>query len=152
MLAKLALLLSLAIQASNPKVQPREARLYARWVLREAAAQHADPWVFQAIIARETRWTPTEVRHETDGSCSVGLGQINVDCAPRIVAPLLDPRTNIRRVGAVLAHLKSSCRHDCQDLGWLRAYNPGSAAYFEAVLAAVQRYHAAMGRAFRVAS
>ena len=136
-----SLVLALAIRASNPAVSPDRAQVYAKWVQHEAARRHLDPWLFQAIIDRETRWTPQAIRHESDGSCSVGLGQINGSCVESNTSALLDPHINIERMGLMLSRMRSSCRHDCEHLGWARAYNPGSPAYFEAVRKAVDAYH-----------
>ena len=140
MLIRLAL--AVAIQASNPSVPSETARTYATWVTHEAEEHHLDPWIFQAIIHRETRWTPGLTRHEVDGSCSVGLGQINVPCNNPRAKKLLDPHENIKRMADFLDGAKRECRTDCVNLGWLRAYNPGSHDYFVAIRDDVRRHHA----------
>jgi hypothetical protein len=76
----------------------------------------------------------------------VGLGQINVRCGSPDVAVLRQPRENLRRMGAFLSHIRTSCTHDCENLGWLRAYNPGDAEYLSAVQAAVRKAHAQDGQ------
>ena len=142
MLSKLVLALVLAIQSTNPLLSTQTVRRYATWVAKEAEAHSLDPWLFPAIVRRETHWSTLEVRHESDGTCSVGLGQINGPCTRQAVLPMLDPHKNIRRMAEYLAHFRATCRTDCGDLGWLRAYNPGSPSYFEAVREAVHQYHA----------
>jgi hypothetical protein len=137
--------LVLAIQHTNPEVPRRRARQYATRIQAEAKTYDLDPWVFVAIIDRETRWVPRLVRHEADGSYSVGLGQINVH-STKEVRPLRQGRTNIARMGWFLNHIRATCRSDCEDLGWLRAYNPGSAVYFTAVREQVRTYRAQAGQ------
>jgi hypothetical protein len=139
-------LLALAIHQANPAL-PEETRYrYAAWVLADAKQHQLDPWVYVAIVRRETRWTTGITRYEFNGSCSVGLGQINVPCDTPDLVQLLDARTNLRRMGTFLTHLRSTCQNDCQNLGWLRAYNPGSAEYFTAVRDAVRTFHAQNGQ------
>lgn len=144
MLVEIAL--SLAIRHSNPSISETTANTYAQWVVEEATTRELDPWIFQAIVHQETRWTPGLVRHETNGSCSVGLGQINGKCDIASVTPLKDPHANIKRMGAVLTYFRSTCRSKCEDLGWLRAYNPGSPAYFAEIREAIRKYHAQNGQ------
>jgi hypothetical protein len=139
MLLELALMA--AIHKTNPELPSSTTRQYAQWVLAEAKKTSLDPWLFQALIHRESRWHPTVVRHERDGSCSVGLGQINGPCKPAVVAPMLDPHANIQRMGAFLSGARDRCRTDCGDLGWLRAYNPGDQVYLQAIKKAVANYH-----------
>lgn len=141
-----ALLLSAAIQHSNPHLSHRERDRYASWVLEEAREHSLDPWIFPALINRETHWTATALRHEADGSCSVGLGQINVRCSSPEVVALQQPHANLHRMGAFLSRIRASCTHDCENLGWLRAYNPGDAEYLSAVQAAVRNAHAQDGQ------
>src|ERR1700727_1702240 len=142
----ISVLLAAAIQHSNPRLPPQDRAHYASWVQEEASAHSLDPWIFHALINRETRWTATAVRHERDGSCSVGLGQINVHCTASAMQPLLDPHANLRRMGSFLARIRSACRRDCDNLGWLRAYNPGNAEYLSAVQADVRKHHAEDGQ------
>jgi hypothetical protein len=140
-----SVLLAAAIQHSNPRLSPRDRAHYASWVREEARAHNLDPWIFHALINRETRWTATAVRHEGDGSCSVGLGQINVPCTAVAMQPLLDPRTNIHRMGSFLAKIRGACTRGCASLGWLKQYNPGNAEYLSAVQADVRKHHAEGG-------
>jgi hypothetical protein len=86
------------------------------------------------------------VRRERDGSCSVGLGQINTRCGSSDVEILLSARNNISRMGYFLARIRRACRRDCANLGWLRAYNPGDPAYLAAVQAYVRNAHAQDGQ------
>ena len=141
MLSKLVVALVVAIQGVSPSLSHTTALKYARWVDRTAHERRLDPWIFVAIVDHETRWDARVVRHEHDGTCSVGLGQINVPCGDSYIAPLQDPRVNIRRMGKILQHLKSHCRYACEDLGWLRGYNPGSEQYLAGVQAEIRRHH-----------
>jgi hypothetical protein len=125
-----------------------QAHKYAVWVLADAKQYHLDPWIFVAIVQRETRWVNGLVRYESNGSCSVGLGQINLSCDSPEIAPLRDARTNLQRMGQFLNHIRSSCKNNCRDLGWLRAYNPGSAEYFNSVREVVRVYDAQDGEPF----
>ena len=140
MLSKLVALVA-AIQGASPALSHTTALTYARWVDRTAHEYRLDPWIFVAIVDHETRWDAHAVRHEHDGSCSVGLGQINGSCSDGFIVPLQDPYINIRRMGAFLQHLKSSCRYSCGDLGWLRGYNSGSERYLSGVQAEVRKHH-----------
>jgi hypothetical protein len=135
-------LLALAIRQVNPSLPDDRTYRYAAWVLRDAKNHNLDPWIYVAIAGRETRWTTGITRYEFDGSCSVGLGQINVPCNSPDLVPLLDARSNIRRMGVFFDRIRKECRHDCTDLGWLRAYNPGDHVYFAAVRDAVRTYDA----------
>ena len=137
----LSALLSAAIHSSNPQLPPKEVARYTSWVIEEAREHSLDPWVFHAIIHRETHWTATAVRHERDGSCSVGLGQINTRCNSSDIKVLLNPRNNLSRMGYFLARIRRMCRKGCAELGWLRRYNPGDADYLHAVQAAVRSCH-----------
>lgn len=137
------LALALAIRQTNPKVDHARADKYAAWVVEEADKRALDPWLFQAIIYTESRWTARVVRVEGDGSCSVGLGQINLArCEKDKIEELKEPQTNLQRMGEFLERIRSTCRYKCDGLGWLRAYNPGSKKYVPAVAAALERYHA----------
>lgn len=139
-------LLAVAIQVSNPRLPQQDSRRLASWVYEEARARRLDPWVIHALVNRETHWTASAVRHESNGTCSVGLGQINVPCTAAAMQPLLGPHVNLRRMGHFLAGIRAACRHDCDGLGWLRAYNPGDAEYLSAVQADVRKHHAEDGQ------
>src|ERR1039458_4096639 len=143
---RLVLSLALAIQGSNSHIPPATVTLYATQAEHIAKARHLDPWLLEALVERETRWTATAVRHEANGSCSAGLGQINGPCRAGFIQPLLDPRVNLLRTARFLVHLRDGCRTACQALGWLRGYNPGSPGYLEAIREAVKKHHAQDGQ------
>jgi hypothetical protein len=136
------ILLALAIRQSNPTLSDEVRYQYAAWVHADARQHGLDPWIYVAIIDRETRWKTGITRYEFNGSCSVGLGQINLPCTSPELEKLLQPRANIRRMGKFFERIRSTCTHDCQNLGWLRAYNPGDSVYFNAVCDAVRSYDA----------
>lgn len=134
-------MIAMAIHSINPVLPDATVRDYAATVVEQADRHALDPWLIVEIVHRETHWIPTlPVRHEHDGSCSVGLGQINVPCGPQM-APLLEPHANLRRTASVLDKLRGHCMKDCGGLGWVRAYNPGSKVYGPAIVAAVKARH-----------
>jgi hypothetical protein len=137
----LLLAVALAIHQINPALPDTTVREYAGAVVAQADAQALDPWLLVEIVHRESHWIASLVRHENDGTCSVGLGQINGSCATPVVAPLLEPRTNIARTASVLAYLRSHCTHRCRALAWVRAYNPGSRGYASDIIGKVRRRH-----------
>lgn len=139
--------LATAIQHSNPAVTEPRASQYASWVAEAALKNHTDPWIFIAIINRETGWNPELVRRESNGTCSVGLGQINSlgPCTTDHIATYTDPHANIERMGKLFYIFHETCREDCGDMHWLRRYNPGSPAYLAAIIQAVKNYHAQTG-------
>jgi hypothetical protein len=143
MLVETALMLE--IQRTNPKVPEPQARKFASWVLEEADRNNLDPWLFHGIVYIESRWTPGVVRREEDGSCSIGLGQINVRrCEASKVQPLRDPRENLRRMGDFLSTIRDSCLKNCQGLKWLRFYNYNNKRYVTGLVGpVVDRCHAA---------
>jgi hypothetical protein len=111
--------------------------------MEEAGKNSLDPWVFHGIVWTESRWTAHVVRREQDGSCSVGLGQINVRCDSKQVKVLQDPRENLKKMGVFLGNLQTSCKKNCSGLGWLKAYNWNDKAYVpQKVEPIVQRCHA----------
>jgi len=124
------------------------ANSYASWVVEAATKNNTDPWIFVAIIDRETGWNPALVRNESNGTCSVGLGQINSigPCTAAHTSTFTDPHANITRMGQLFYIFRETCRENCQDLGWLRRYNPGSPAYLAAIIQAVKNYHAQNGQ------
>lgn len=138
----IGLALAMEIQRYNPAL-PEVTRLqYAEWVVEEAESKGLDPWVFHGIIATESRWAYYAFRRENDGSCSVGLGQINVKCTSPRAKSLKDPHENIKTMGSFLSTLKATCAHHCDGLGWLKRYNPGDSAYVpKKVEPIVQRCH-----------
>lgn len=134
--------LALEIHRINPSVSQQKSVVYAHWVMEEAEPRGIDPWIFHSLIYQESRWTPSVVAHEKNGSCSVGLGQINVSCNSPQVALLKQPRENLRRMGSFLGKLKTGCKERCEELGWLRGYNPGSPQYLVEIRKRVDENHA----------
>lgn len=132
--------LALAIHTINPALPEKVAQEYARDVAHLASRSHLDPWLIVELVRTETRWQPAHVRHEHDGTCSVGLGQINGPCTPGHVARLLDPRRNLRRTAAILVHLRETLGG--AEVRWLHGYNPGAPEYVPTILAAVRARHA----------
>lgn len=142
MLLETALLLE--IRSTKPTLKEQTAQMYTQYVLQEADRQVIDPWVFHGIIKIESEWTSKAFRKEGDGSCSIGLGQINVKCDDKKrIAELSDPKKNIEAMGSFLGRIKNTCRKKCDGLGWLVRYNPGNHQYVGWVSGVVQRCHAA---------
>lgn len=123
--------LVLAIQDTNPKLSKETALEYAGWVKEASDQSGIDPWLFHAIIKHETSWNNNKsVRHETDGTCSIGLGQINLKyCWSKKRDILLNPHYNILLMGETLFYMKGFCKKNCANYGWLRYYNPGDPTY-----------------------
>lgn len=100
-----------------------------------AAAMQQDRYTVEAIIHAESRGDATVVKHETNGSCSVGLMGINVpDCEPVQVEHLLSPEANIRAGTAILKQGAFFCREHpknaaCKRGGAIALYNPGDKEY-----------------------
>lgn len=88
-----------------------------------------------AIIHTESRGQAGVVRHESNGTCSAGLGGINGPCD----APLLDPGQNVRAIVRILRAGRTFCarspRHRVCQAGALGAYNGGSGSYVRRVKA-----------------
>lgn len=128
-----------AILFTNPGLSEPQALIYAQQVESQTTEQGVDPWLVDAIIERESKWRRTVFRREHDGSCSVGLGQINVrNCDPQKTDRLRDPLENIRRTTLQLAMIKKICpkvwkKNRCQGLGWVGLYNPGDRRYARAI-------------------
>lgn len=122
--------LAMEIQRTNPKLDDKVSQKYARLVVEEATARDLDPWVFHGIIHTETRWKAGIIVHEHDGTCSIGLGGINVKkCDSPRARELRDPQRNIQAMGSFLSTIRARCAHHCDGLGWLRAYNGGDREY-----------------------
>jgi hypothetical protein len=134
--------LTLEIQRTNPKVPTPTAQDYTRWVLEQAQERDIDPWVFHAIIHIESRWSYWAFRKEQDGTCSVGLGQINVKCDSPRAKELKDAHTNILAMGEFLGHLKDKCHQKCDNLRWVIPYNAGNPEYIGWVRKRVGDEHA----------
>lgn len=139
--------LAVEIHRTNPALNDETRVQYASWVVEEATARDLDPWVFHAIIHVETRWKAGIVVHEHDGTCSVGLGGINVACDSSRAKDLRDPHANIQAVGVFLTRIRRRCAYRwCSDhngLGWLRMYNGGQDYVTRLVGPIVERCHAA---------
>jgi hypothetical protein len=135
--------LMLEIQRTNPRrVDENKAALYSGWVVEQAREHNLDPWLLHSLIYVESRWVAKVVRLEGDKSCSVGLGQINVaDCNEQKIRKLQDPHENLRHIGARLELLQRTCKKNCEGLGWLQGYNPGSKSYVRLVETVLRRCH-----------
>jgi len=138
---RLAVQIALAIHQINPLLSVHTSRSYAAAFVAASKRNGIDPWLLVEVVHRETRWIPTLVRHEHNGSCSVGLGQVNGSCEASFVLPLLGARRNLRRSARILGQLRSHCTSDCAAMAWLRGYNPGSPSYAPTILEAVRRRH-----------
>lgn len=68
-----------------------------------AHAEHVDARTLAAIVAIESHGQPHLVAHERNGTCSVGLGMVNVpDCSPARISALQDPAFNLRVAAKIL--------------------------------------------------
>lgn len=137
--------LAMEIQRTNPKVPEPRANEFAGWVVEEANRNNIDPWLIHGIVHIESRWTPGVVRHENDGSCSIGLGQINVlHCESAKIKPLRDPRENLHRMSDFLSTIRNACLKNCEGYKWLRFYNYNNKHYVTGLVGpVVDRCHAA---------
>lgn len=132
--------IALEIQRTNPKVSETMAQQYSAWVMEESVRNDLDPWLLHGIAHVESRWTAKAFRKERDGSCSVGLGQINVgNCEPGRVQTLKDPRENLRAMSDFLSTIRSTCRKNCEGLRWLRFYNYNNKQYVSGLVEPVIR-------------
>jgi hypothetical protein len=134
--------LMMEIQRTNPKVPAETAQKYTWWVMDQAQVREIDPWVFHAIIHIESRWSWWALRREQDGTCSIGLGQINAKCDSPKAKELRDPKANIEAVGEFLGHLKDRCHLRCDNLNWVVPYNAGNPQYIGWVRKRVGDEHA----------
>lgn len=95
-----------------------------------------------AVVFVESRGQAGIVRHETNGSCSVGLGGVNVpDCDPVAVAHLQQAQANLRASAVILRAGRRWCAEHpghgvCRRSGAIGMYNPGDKAYRVKVRAA----------------
>jgi hypothetical protein len=81
-------------------------------------ARHADvdELTLATIVAIESHGQAGLVSREKNGSCSVGLGMVNVpDCDPKKVAALRDPATNIRAAARTLSATMRWCKRHRAD-------------------------------------
>lgn len=78
-------------------------------ILSEARTRE-EALTLAAIVHVESRGQPGLVGVEKNGSCSVGLGMVNVpDCDPDKIQSLKDPVTNIRTSAKILRATRSWC-------------------------------------------
>lgn len=111
-----------------------------------------------AVVHVESRGQAGIVRHETNGSCSVGLGGVNVpDCDPVAVAHLQQAQANLRASAVILRAGRRWCAEHpahkvCRASGPIGMYNPGDKAYRVKVRAAQRAIRALVRAAGRRAS
>lgn len=80
-------------------------------IFSTAHAAHVDPHTLGAIVYLESRGQPHLVAKERNGTCSVGLGMVNVpDCDPVRISSLQDPAFNLRVAALVLRANQRWCR------------------------------------------
>jgi hypothetical protein len=109
-----------------------------------ARAEHVDAATLATLVAVESTGRAWLEIHEHDGSCSVGLGGVNVPgCEPGRVAELKDPATNLRAAAKHLAAGRRYCATHPRDRICLRGgavarYNPGD-RHYAARVAAMRR-------------
>lgn len=130
----LELSLAMAIRATQPSLPQHLVTTYAKTVAEESRKNHIDPWIFFAIVKRESTWRSSVIGYEDEGSCWVGLGQIRVPgCSAEEVQKLRNPIYNLHR-SAVLQHdaMRWSAKHRT-GRHWLFLYNC-SAKYVSFVL------------------
>lgn len=89
-------------------------KVLAPWmalVLSTATAERVDPATLGAIVYLESRGQPHLVAKERNGTCSVGLGMVNVpDCDPMRISSLQDPAFNLRVAAKILKANQRWCR------------------------------------------
>lgn len=125
------------------------------FIRAEAKAQGQDPWTMAAIVFTESRGNPSVVKHELDGSCSVGLAGINVPgCDEVAVEHLKLAQANLRAQAVILKKGAEWCREHpktapCRRGGAVAQYNAGDKGYAARVLGvrkALMREARAKGR------
>lgn len=80
-------------------------------IVATASAEHVDERTLAAIVYLESKGQPYLVAHERNGTCSVGLGQVNVpDCDPARISELHDPEFNLRVSAKILRANQRWCR------------------------------------------
>jgi len=110
------------------------------FIRAEARAQGQDPWTMAAIVFVESRGNPSVVKHELDGSCSVGLAGINVPgCDEVAVEHLKLAQANLRAQAVILKKGAEWCRAHaktapCRRGGAVAQYNAGDKGYAARVL------------------
>lgn len=108
-----------AIGVSRPGLPLETRKRWAQGLIEVAKAQNFDPLSGWAIIHHESRWRPGAV--SPDGE-DYGLAQIRArylsacrsstssEACKAAKASLLDPLTNIRRMGAIIDSWRTTCR------------------------------------------
>ncbi len=128
----------------------RFAAILAIWTLiqGEAKAAGVSPLTFAAIVHVESRGQPGAIKHEANGSCSVGLGQVNVsDCDEAAVTRLLVPAANLRAAAGILkAGARYCLSHRCPRGGAVAMYNAGDKGYARRVFAVRRQLRRAVVR------
>lgn len=105
------------------------------FILAEAKAVGIDPLKLAAVVHTESRGQAGVIRRETNGSCSVGLGGVNVpDCDQVAVDHLLQAQANLRAAAVILKRGEEWCHARptwavCRRGGPIAMYNPGDRAY-----------------------
>ena len=85
-------------------------------IFSTAAEAKVDPYTLGAIVYLESRGQAHIVSKERNGSCSVGLGQVNVpDCAPERISALRAPAYNLRVSAQILRANERWCRKHRKD-------------------------------------
>jgi hypothetical protein len=80
-------------------------------IVAMASAERVDPRTLAAIVFLESKGQPHLVARERNGTCSVGLGQVNVpDCDPMKISSLHDPAYNLRVSAKILKANQRWCR------------------------------------------
>ncbi len=145
---KLIAALALLIQAANPSLAPSRSQDYSQALVQFAEQEGVDPLLVESVIFHESRWRSSAFRKENNGSCSVGLGQINIPgCDPTKIALLKNPLTNIRRVVRHLSLCREVCPKarkpkKCVHHGWVGLYNPGDPTYVARIMRRVNDHAA----------
>lgn len=140
--------LALSVMLTNPGLNSTQAEGYSKALIERAKENNLDPWLMEALISKESRWIASALRREDDGSCSVGLGQINLTvCDPAKVAALQAPYENIRRTTRHLALARDICtkvrsEKKCSQNGWVGLYNPGNRTYASDVKRLMEEHRA----------
>ena len=98
---------------------------------RVGARHGLPPGLLEAVIWSESRWHPTALGTNRNGSCDCGLGQVNVPhCNPLRVAELMTPDVNLHAAARILRASARACARrpglvGCSRCPWFR-YNAGS--------------------------
>lgn len=80
-------------------------------ILATAEIEHVDARTLAAIVFLESRGQPQLMSKEKNGTCSVGLGMVNVaDCDPQRMRRLQDPVYNLRVSAQMLKANQKWCR------------------------------------------